>query len=66
MTNGQVPEMIMKGTTADISHISKFGWYNWVMFLDTFPTFPNDKMTLKHCLGPAIDAGLVMTLKVLS
>jgi hypothetical protein len=26
MTNGQVPETIMKGTTADISHIAEFGW----------------------------------------
>jgi hypothetical protein len=32
MTNGQVPETIMKGTTTDISHISEFGWYDWVMF----------------------------------
>ena len=31
-TNGQVPETIMTGTTADISHISKFWWYEWVMF----------------------------------
>jgi hypothetical protein len=32
MTAGQVPETIMTGNTADISHIAEFGWYNWVMF----------------------------------
>jgi hypothetical protein len=26
MTNGEVPETIMTGSTADISHISEFGW----------------------------------------
>ncbi len=31
MTTGQVPETIMTGNTADISHIAEFGWYNWVM-----------------------------------
>ncbi len=28
MTNGEVPETIMTGSTADISHISEFGWYD--------------------------------------
>jgi hypothetical protein len=28
MTNGEVPETIMIGSTADISHICEFGWYN--------------------------------------
>jgi hypothetical protein len=34
MTNGKVPETIMTGSTANISHICKFGWYDWVMFWD--------------------------------
>lgn len=65
MTNGQVPETIMKGTTADISHISEFGWYDWVMFRDNNPTFPDDKMILGRYLGPATDVGPIMTSKIL-
>ena len=65
MTNGQVPETIMKGTTADISHISEFGWYDWVMFRDNTPTFPDDKMILGRYLGPATDVGPIMTSKIL-
>jgi len=34
MTAGQVPETIMTGLTADISHIAEFGWYDWVMYRD--------------------------------
>jgi hypothetical protein len=26
MTNGEVPETIMTGSTTDISHICEFGW----------------------------------------
>jgi hypothetical protein len=28
ITNGEVPETIMTGSTADISHICEFGWYD--------------------------------------
>jgi hypothetical protein len=65
MMNGQVPKTIMKGTTADISHISEFGWYDWVMFRDNTPTFPEDKMILGRYLGPATDVGPIMTSKIL-
>ncbi len=41
MTDGEVPETIMTGSTADISHISQFGWYDWVMFQDNTPTYPD-------------------------
>ena len=65
MTNGRVHETIMKGTTADISHISKFGWYDWVMFRDNTPMFPDNKMILGQYLGPATDVGPIMTFKIL-
>ena len=55
MTAGQVPETIMTGNTANISHIAEFGWYDWVMFRDNVPSFPNDKLILGRYLGPAID-----------
>ncbi len=46
MTNGEVPETIMTGSTADISHICEFGWYDWVMFRFNVPTFLDAKLTL--------------------
>jgi hypothetical protein len=64
-TNGQVPETIMKGSTANISHISEYKWYDWVMFRDNLPTFPDDKLILGRYLGPATDVGSMMTAKIL-
>ncbi len=55
MTAGQVPETNMTGNTADISHIAEFGWYDWVMFRDNVPSFPDDKLILGCYLRPAID-----------
>ena len=65
MTNGQVPETIMKGTTADISHIAEFGWYDWVMFRDNIPSYPDDKLILGRYLGPTLDTGSALTAKIL-
>jgi hypothetical protein len=52
MTDGKVPETIMTGSTADISHICKFAWYDWVMFRDNIPMFPDHKLILGRYLGP--------------
>jgi hypothetical protein len=65
MTNGKVPEIIMTGSTADISYISEFGWYDWVMFRDNIPTYPDDKLILGRYLGPATDIGSALTAKIL-
>jgi hypothetical protein len=46
MINGKVPEMIMTSSTANISHICEFGWYDWILFRDNVPTFPDVKLTL--------------------
>jgi hypothetical protein len=46
MTAGQVTETIMTGNTANISHIAEFGWYNWVVFHDNKPSYPDDKFIL--------------------
>ncbi len=46
MTAGQVPETIMTGDTADISHIAEFAWFDWVMFRDNVPAYPDNKLTL--------------------
>ena len=65
MTAGQVLETIMTGDTADISHIAEFAWFDWVMFRDKIPGYPNNKMTLSHYLSPATDTGSALTSKIL-
>jgi hypothetical protein len=65
MTNGKVPATIMTGSTADISHISEFGWYDWVMFRDNILTYPDDKLILGRYLGPVTDVGSALTAKIL-
>jgi hypothetical protein len=65
MTNGKVPETIMTGSTANISHICEFGWYDWAMFRDNFPTFPGFKLTLGQYLGPVTNVGSALTAKIL-
>jgi hypothetical protein len=59
MTNGKVPETIMTGSTANISHICEFGWYDWVIFRD------NVKLTFGQYLGPATNVGSALTAKIL-
>ena len=56
---------MMTGSTADISHISEFDWYDWVMFRDNLPTFPDDTLTLGQYLGLATNVGSMLTTKIL-
>lgn len=63
--NGQVPETVVSGDTADISQFALFGWFEWVMFRDTAIMYPDDKMVLGRDLGPAIDIGPAMTRKII-
>ncbi len=65
MTNGKVPETIMTGSTTNISHICEFCWYDWVMFRENVPTFPDVKLTLGRYLGPATGVGSALTAKIL-
>ena len=50
--HGQLPESVMTGQTADISHICEFGWYWWVYYNDPPGTFPEGKWHLGRYLGP--------------
>jgi hypothetical protein len=65
MTVGQVPETIMTSDTAGISHIAEFAWFDWVMFRDNVPAYPDNKLTLGQYLGPATDTGSALTTKIL-
>jgi hypothetical protein len=65
MTAGQVPETIMTGSTADISHITEFGWDDWVMYRVNVPSYPDDRLIRGRYLGPAMDIGSALTAKIL-
>jgi hypothetical protein len=64
MTSGEVPENTMTRSTANISHICESSWYDWVMFRDNVPTFPDIKLTLGQYLGPATNVGSALTAKI--
>jgi hypothetical protein len=42
-----------------------FGLYDWVMFRDNVPTFPDVKLTLGQYLGPTTNVGSALTAKIL-
>ena len=59
-------EAVIEGETSNISQISKFEWYKWVMFFrDTQAQFPDRKMVLVRYLGPGIDVGPAMTAEIM-
>jgi hypothetical protein len=62
---GQVPEMIVASETSDISPFCELEWYEWVKFRDTQVPFPNDKEVLGRYLGPSVDIGPAMCIKIL-
>jgi hypothetical protein len=63
--DGQVPETLVSGETADISPFATFKWYERILFRDTSVTYPDNTMVLGRDLGPAIDIGPTMMHKVL-
>ena len=65
MLDGEVPETVMKGHTADISQICEFAWYEWVMFIDSPAQYPENREELGRYLGPAVDVGTALTAKIL-
>ena len=64
MLDGEVPETIMSGQTADISNLCEYEWYDWVMFRYDNATYHDDHRELGRYLGPAIDVGSAMTYKI--
>lgn len=62
--DGEVPQTLLTGDTADISHICEFGWYDWVWYIS-----PQDEnMERKHLgryLGPSFDVGDVLCARIL-
>ena len=62
---GQVPETILSGQTADISPFVEHAWYDWIYWWDTRSKMPEPREVLGRWLGPAIDIGPAMTSKIL-
>jgi hypothetical protein len=62
---GQVPETIVSGQTADISPFAEFGWYEWVKWWEVTADFPEPKEIYGRWLGPALDVGPAMCSKIL-
>ena len=62
---GQVPETVLSGQTADISPFVELPWYGWVYYWDSKAQYPESKEKLGRWLGPLIDTGPAMTAKVL-
>ena len=62
---GEVPETLVTGQTADISSLAEFEWYQWVLYYDELASYPDDKQKLARWLGPSFDVGSAMTAKLL-
>jgi hypothetical protein len=43
---GEVPETLMTRSTADISELCEFEWYQWVYFRDQTASFPEEEEVL--------------------
>ena len=62
---GQVPETMITGQTADISPYVEHEWYEWVKAIDPTIPYPQEKEILGRWLGPARDVGPAMCAKIL-
>ena len=61
----EVPRRVLKGETANITHLCEFGWYVWAYFRDNAVAYPNDKWALGPWLGPRTDIGPALCAKIL-
>jgi hypothetical protein len=58
---GQVPETIVSGQTADILPFVEYKWFEWAIWYNRNAEFPKPKETLGRWLGPSLDIGPAMT-----
>ena len=52
--DSKVAEMMIKGETANITHLCEFAWYDWLFFTDSAVNNQDDKWVLGHWLGPSL------------
>jgi hypothetical protein len=62
---GQVPEMIVSGQTADISPLVEYEWFEWVKYIDVPAAYPDPKEALGRWMGPTLGIGPAMTAKII-
>ena len=62
---GQVPETLLSGKTADISPFIEHEWYDFVKWFDHGSSFPEPKEVHGRWLGPSMDIGPAMCLKII-
>ena len=63
--DGQVPETLISGQTADISPFVEYHFYDWIKYWDSLEAYPEPKECLGCWLSPAMDVGPAMTTKIL-
>jgi hypothetical protein len=63
--NGETPETMLLGETADVSEFPVCGWCDWIKFWDTSVSCPEDKLVLGQCLGPSTDIVPAVTAQIL-
>ena len=64
-SKGEVPRTVVKGETANITHLCEFGWYDGEFFRDNSLTYPDDNWVLGRWLGPSTDISPVLCAKIL-
>ena len=57
---GQVPETLLSGQTADISSFIEHEWYDFVKWFDHGSSLPEPKEVHGRWLGPSMDIGTAM------
>ena len=55
----------MSGKTSHISQFCEFEWFEWIIFQDKTGSYPNDYFTLGRNLGPSIDIGPALMVKII-
>ena len=62
---GEVPQTVLKGDTADISHLVEFGWYDWVWHKSPEDESKQNIRLGRYC-GPSFEIGEAMCSMILS
>jgi hypothetical protein len=63
--DGQTPQTLMTGETADISSLCEFEWFQWIWYRDKIASYPNNSRVLGRYLGPSKSIGPEMCAHIL-
>ena len=66
LLDGTTPHTKLTGQMADISHLIDFKWYDWVVYRVEGQKFPFQHQKIGRVLGPATNAGNMMSQWVLT